>query len=275
MALSIDKRIETLPPLPESAVEIEKLRRQDDYDMKELLKIISKDPMIIANILKVANSAMYWFAGKINDTKKAVVMLWFELITNIAISTIIRNLIKPNLDPYGIDTETFSLISWAQSRLIEQRQEPKIKNLKKDLQLAAFLQEVWKIVIAMILNEHGLAKEFKKQLSESWNISEVENAVLNATSASIAAKVFAHWNFHIDMVKLIEYSDEPGKAPVELMCWSYALKIVKILCPVSENRFTKESIRQSILLAWECDLDIDALEKVIDRVSSAVGCVIK
>lgn len=275
MTTHIDKKIEALPPLPKSVMEIEQLRRQTDYDMKELLRIISADPLIVANILKVANSAMYWFSGKINDPKKAVMMLWFDNVTNIAISTIVKSLMKPNLDAYWIDTDTFSLISWAQSRLIEQRQEPKIKHLKKDLQLAAFLQEVGKIVIAMILNEKWLAKEFQKKLLESWDISTVEEDMLEETSASIAAKVFEHWKFHWDMVNLIRHSDTPSMAPIELISWSYALKIVKILCPVSSLRFTKDAIEKSMILANECWFDEPALERVIERVSEAVSEVVK
>jgi HD-like signal output (HDOD) protein len=52
-------KINALQPLPKTIVEIERLRREDDIDSDELLKILETDPMIVSNILRVSNSAMY------------------------------------------------------------------------------------------------------------------------------------------------------------------------------------------------------------------------
>lgn len=52
-------KIQNLPPLPKTVIAINELRNSSDPDNEALLKIIQTDPMIMANILKVSNSAMY------------------------------------------------------------------------------------------------------------------------------------------------------------------------------------------------------------------------
>jgi HD-like signal output (HDOD) protein len=55
----ITSKIQNLPPLPKTVIEIERIRSSMDPDNEELITAIQSDPMIVANILKVCNSAMY------------------------------------------------------------------------------------------------------------------------------------------------------------------------------------------------------------------------
>lgn len=81
----IKDKIDSLPALPQTIIDIENLKISEDYDINDLYKIISKDPLIVANILKVANSAIYGFSWQINTLIKALRMLWFDMVSNIAI----------------------------------------------------------------------------------------------------------------------------------------------------------------------------------------------
>jgi HD-like signal output (HDOD) protein len=69
----IMKKIESLPPLPETILKIESLKSKD-RDPNALIDIIGTDQMLSINILKVANSAMYGFSGKIKTVSDAVKM---------------------------------------------------------------------------------------------------------------------------------------------------------------------------------------------------------
>lgn len=59
------KKIQNLPPLPKTLMDIYALRNSDYPDFDALLKIIQTDPMIVANLLKISNSVMYGFSRQI------------------------------------------------------------------------------------------------------------------------------------------------------------------------------------------------------------------
>jgi HD-like signal output (HDOD) protein len=247
----IFKKINALLPLPKTIIEIEKLRREDDIDSDELLKIIESDPMIVANILRVSNSAMYGFSSQIKTVKHAISMLGFKLILNIAFSTAINNYLKPDLSSYDVNIEEFTNISSVQCRIIEKWTEPKIRAIKNDLQLAAFLQEVGKIIISMIVIENNFVETFRNKILESGDIEKTETDYLHLATSEVTALVFTHWNLNPKLIEYIKYADKPNEAPEEYKNSAYALKIAKTLSPISKDNFTQQSIDKAKALSQE------------------------
>jgi HD-like signal output (HDOD) protein len=62
---SILEKIESLPPLPKTIIDIEEFRKKYDKEAADLLKIIEKDALIISTLLKISNSAMFGFRSKV------------------------------------------------------------------------------------------------------------------------------------------------------------------------------------------------------------------
>ena len=67
------------------------------------------------------------------------------------------------------------------------------------------------------------------------------------------------------MVDYISYSDKPENAPSNLQSWAYALKIVKILSPASNQIFTEEAVIKAIELANIAGFNESQLQKAIDN----------
>lgn len=233
----IENKIQNLPPLPKTITEINKLKSSDEFDNDALLKIILTDPMIVANILKVSNSAIYGFGGRVKTTHDAIQMLGFTTVANISLSTAIVGYLEPNLDPYGIDMQSFTTSSSLQSKLIKVWKEPKIKYVKKDLEFAAFMQEVGVIVNSIIIADKDL--NLTDKFKEAITVQEqylAEEALLGQYGSMTTSMVFAHWKFNQKTIDYIRYADRPADHPEsadeENIIASQALKIVKTLAPV-------------------------------------------
>ncbi len=269
------KIIESLPPLPETISKIESLKLSEDRDLFKLLAIIQWDPkdpknvwdpMIAVNILKVANSAMYWYWWRIKTVKDALLMLGFNMISNIAISTSLNSVLKPDLEPYSIDIDTFLSKSSIQSRLIEKWDEKAIRAIKHELTSASFMQEIGKIVVSIVLKEKWLIDKFKWLVNELKQLDEAEEKAISQTSAVVTAIVFSQWRFNDYMIKLIENSDKPENAPEDLSSWAYALKIVKTLAPIGWDNFSQEALDRAFLFADKAWFDPSSLQKAIYNV---------
>ena len=64
MTEEILKKIKQLPPLPESAMQIEAVYQDPNSSFNDMVKILEKDPLLTADILKAANSPLYGFPVK-------------------------------------------------------------------------------------------------------------------------------------------------------------------------------------------------------------------
>lgn len=84
----INQKIE-LPSPPNIVVRILEAVQDDDSCFAELGKIISADPSLTAKLLRVANSSMYGFGGRVKSIETALAILGINALKNIALSFII------------------------------------------------------------------------------------------------------------------------------------------------------------------------------------------
>ena len=80
-----------LPTLPEVALKLVDIARQDDPDFGEISRIIRSDPVVAGKILKTANSAIFGFRQKIETIEQAVPKLGITLLRTLILSFHLAN----------------------------------------------------------------------------------------------------------------------------------------------------------------------------------------
>ena len=95
---NILEKIESLPPLPKTIIEIEEFRKKLNKEAIDLLNIIEKDALIISTLLKISNSAMFGFRSKVETPSRAVNLLGINFTISIAIGGTVQNLLMTKLD---------------------------------------------------------------------------------------------------------------------------------------------------------------------------------
>lgn len=87
--LRIKQRLEEtleIPPLPETAQRIIKLRVDPNADIKDLTDIVETDPALAAQVVSWASSPYYAAPGKIKSVHDAIVrVLGFDLVLNLSL----------------------------------------------------------------------------------------------------------------------------------------------------------------------------------------------
>lgn len=84
----IRQKIE-LPTPPNIVIRILEAVQNDESCFAELGKIVSADPSLTAKLLRVANSSMYGFGGRVKNIESALSILGINTLKNIALSFII------------------------------------------------------------------------------------------------------------------------------------------------------------------------------------------
>ncbi len=92
-----------MPPLPETAQRIIKLRVDPNADIADLSNIVEIDPSLAAQVVSWASSPYYSAPGKIRSIHDAIVrVLGFDMVLNLALGIALsRTLSIPKNGPYG------------------------------------------------------------------------------------------------------------------------------------------------------------------------------
>jgi len=263
MKSSIIESIKSLPPLSKTIMDINKVYSDQESGIHDLAKAIEPDPMIVANLLKTANSPLYGFGKEIRNVGQAVSLFGMSMTRSIALGNSVRKLLNVDMQPYGVTSDDFADISAKQARLM-MNWYSKIDRKKADeLYLAAFLQETGKILIASDVIQEDEVTTFKSEIELSNNIAQVEKAYVQVTSSEVTAEVFEHWGFDSNFVEMIRYADNPSAAPESVREFSTALNIVKTVLPINQP-FSDQAINFGLRKARDAGYAHELLEDAID-----------
>ena len=258
---SIVKRIESLPPLPESIQKMQALFAKGDIDITALVKIIESDPILTANLLAEANSPLYSFSKQIVSVSQAVTLFGATTIRGLLLQTAMKQSFKLNLEPYGLREQQFSEVSSLQSTLMFQWYMGIDMQKAQILTPLAFLLEMGKVVIANEIANSEYATLFRDELLESGAVDALERFYAEVSTAEVDAMLFEHWHFDEQFVAIMrdfEKSDTPYSEHV------HALKVVQMAVNVVEQ-FTPSSIENAKTLASSYGYDSARFEKIVNR----------
>lgn len=264
MTEEILKKIKQLPPLPESAMQIEAVYQDPDSSFNDMVKILEKDPLLTADILKAANSPLYGFSREINAISQAVGLFGMGTVRGFALASIVKKSFALDLSPYGISNEMFSALSKKQHGLMTAWCLRKENRLLGVLSPAAFLVEIGKVLIAQQIMSDGKQEEFQVALKELGDVEAAERQVVGVDTPEVSATIFSQWKFEEGLVDVIRNCQNPDKAEDDDVRPARILHVVRVAVPIN-GKITDESIQAAKELINKYSLDIDSFDKAIEN----------
>lgn len=263
MTEDILKKIKQLPPLPESAMQIEAVYQDPDGSFSDMVKILEKDPLLTADILKAANSPLYGFSREINAINQAVGLFGMGTVRGFALASIVKKSFTLDLSPYGINNDMFSALSKKQHALTTSWCLKKENKLLGVLSPAAFLVEIGKVLIAQQIMADGKEDEFKQALEELQNVEAAERKVVGVDTPEVSATIFRQWKFEDGLVDVIGSCMNPDKAEEIDKKPAQILNVVRVAFPIN-GVATPESIAYAKVLIEKYELDMESFESAIE-----------
>lgn len=265
---AILKKIKQLPPLPESAFEIEAVYQNPDSTFNDMVKILEKDPLLTADILKAANSPLYGFSREINAISQAVSLFGMGTVRGFALASIVKKSFTLDLSPYGITPSMFSTLSKRQHALTTAwciRRENKLMGV---LSPAAFLVEIGKVLISQQIIADKSQAAFRDALKESQNVEESERKIVDADTAEVSSSIFEHWRFEESLVDVIRNCLHPEQAQPELQKAAQILHVVRSSLQIN-GQTTDATIAEAKKLIEQYGLDLPSYEKAIEHINDS------
>ncbi len=258
-------RINSLPPLPESVLEIESLFTQGNPDIDKLVKIIEKDPALTTDILFKVNAPFYGFSKSIVSILQAVTLFGSSQIRSIVLASSIQRCFDIDLSPYGITTSEFSKISTMQSELIFQWYMGVNIDIARDVTPIAFLMEIGKILIAKDILETEKQDDFLKDLEVYDDVAYVENSYTMMSSAQINALIFEHLNLNSNFSDCMKYLDSEKEIPSNMKDMIDSLMIVRTAINIQEQ-LTHDSIEKALALLKKHRYSTEGFIRAVRRI---------
>jgi HD-like signal output (HDOD) protein len=144
---------EDLPTLPVIMTKLIDAINDENSSASDLTKIMINDPAMSARVLKMANSAFYGLRFQVDNLKRAIVVLGFETVRMLALSTTILDLFGSRKQ-LAFEPEDFWLHSLGAAKSA-QLLGTKIKTeiVRDTLFTAGLLHDIGKYVLALTLKD--------------------------------------------------------------------------------------------------------------------------
>ena len=207
----IIEKIDDLPTLPRTVLKITELVNDPKSSAKDLARVITDDQVLTARLLKLVNSSFYGFPQRISTVTGAIVLLGFDAIRNLLLTTSVFDLFANRNRKKKQDQERFwdhSLGCAVGAKVIgNYLRHDKIE----ELFVSGLLHDIGKIVEMLYL-----PGEFGKVVAvidkEDILMTTAENKVLGYNHAEIGKLLAEKWNLPVKLVQVIAHHHQPNNA---------------------------------------------------------------
>jgi putative nucleotidyltransferase with HDIG domain len=203
-------KLRNLPTLPDVFIKIFPLIDSPHASAKDIANIISSDQALSAKILRVVNSAFYGFPGRISNITHALVILGFDMVKGLVLSTAVFDMMKTG----GLHGLWKHSLGCAAAAGVIAR---KTNTLNPDeVSTSALLHDIGKVIIRIELpNESSHIDQVvtEKQISRC----EAESEILGFNHTTVGGWLCQEWHLPAKLAEPITHHHTPNlskSAPV-------------------------------------------------------------
>lgn len=193
-----------LPALPAAVTEINRLMKDPNSSTEQIAKVMERDQALAAKVLKMVNSPIYGFPGRISSIKHALVLLGVNVIRGIIISSAVFDSMNKSMLGLWEHSVACSLASLevAKASGLEHPEEYSVMGL---------LHDIGKMVFSMQIPE---AKQEVDKLVKTNDVlfRDAEKELLGFGHEKINGWLCEHWNLPLNLKESMIFHHAPDQA---------------------------------------------------------------
>ena len=201
-----------LPPLPQVAAQVLRLAADPDSTTDELQRVITTDQALTAQILKIANSAMFGMVREVKTLTQAIMTLGFSTIKSVVIASSAKNLYSRG------GTGLQERLLWEHALVTALSARAYARSLRNPRVEEAFLgglmHDIGKSVMGIKFPERYGAL-VRTVYNEQVDGLEAELDTFGFDHAMVGEAVMRAWNLAPSLERCVRYHHDPADAPVD------------------------------------------------------------
>lgn len=195
------EKIENLPTIPSILRKILGIIEDPHVSLQKISDFVASDPTLTARILKMVNSPVYGFPGRISSVNHAMVILGLNAVKGLLIGVSVFEVMKKNM----VGLWEHSLASAIYARIISKKKD---LEFAEEISVAALLHDIGKVILLIAFKEDYTKIIELAQKRESL-LHEIEKEYFGITHAEIGGIVCKKWNFPTKLIEPIMNHHRP------------------------------------------------------------------
>ncbi len=194
-------KIDTIPTIPAIFKKMLAILENPKTSLSEISNFISNDPVLTSRVLKMVNSAVYGFPGRISSINQALLLLGLNAVRGLLLGISVFEAMQKTM---------LGLWDHALGTAIAGRIFATKKNLAEpdDVFVAALLHDIGKVILSLKFPA-DYQNVIQKVKEENLFIFEAEIEIFGITHADAGAWIAQKWNFPRNLIEAIEYHHRP------------------------------------------------------------------
>jgi len=268
--LDLLKRSAAIPSMPQVATRFLEIVQQPDFAYADVVEVLSTDPGTAAEILRLANSALFGVTRQVTGLQQAITLLGIKRVRSLVLGRYIVDSINckscATIDPayYWRRSLTTAVLAarLADAIVSDNREEAFISGLLAD--------------IGVVILDDALPDPYRpiaEQYSPEGNagLCSAEQVLLGANHAEVSALVLEHWQLPdivCEAVRRHPWELHQDDAPVLARAVGAADRIAKRLCehPADLEIFVEDCRR----ITQALDLDVSVLAGCLEEIEPQI-----
>jgi putative nucleotidyltransferase with HDIG domain len=252
------EQIDTLPTIPGILRKLLAVIENPKISLTEIGNFISNDPVLTSRVLKMVNSPIYGFPGRISSVQQALILLGLNVVRGLLLGVSVFEVMQKSM----VGLWEHSLGCAVTARIIAKK-----KNIPEpeEISVSALLHDIGKVVLILRFKEE-YERVIKEAELKDILIMEAEKEVFGITHAESGAWVAKKWNFPLSLVEVIEYHHKPSLSKT-VTIQSAIVHLADILTRSVGFGFAGDNYVPAVNpTAWELlDLSDAELREIIDE----------
>ncbi len=193
--------LEALPTIPTILRRLLETFENPRVSLSEIGSFIAQDPILAAKILKVVNSPIYGFPGRVSSITQALLLLGLNIARGLLLGVSVIEIMQKSIVGLWEHSVGCAIVA----KLVAKK-----KRLRdpEEVAVAALLHDIGKVLLNLKFPEayqHAIADAHARGLC----IMDVEREYFGVTHAEVEAWVGKKWNFPHGLVEQMRYHHTP------------------------------------------------------------------
>jgi HD-like signal output (HDOD) protein len=232
------KQSAAVPSMPQVVTRFLEAVQDPQFDYDHIVKILSADPGMVSEVLRLANSALFGVSRKVTSLRQAVTLLGPKRTRSLVLG---RYLVESFGDRIGggIDTSYFWRRSLAGAVLGARIADAVLPRQREEVFISALLADVGVTILAQALPERyqpvaGGYAPYGRGFTD-----EEEREVVEVTHGEVSAMVLSHWGLPDLICKAVNLHQCAQLSPTDdaariARVLNGSDRIAKLLCEIPD-----------------------------------------